>query len=69
VELPLFWKLDGGVFGQSVEVYEHCFFGERRFVIEEMLEFMDYVQNAFYEASNWNLENSYSQLTATARGD
>ncbi|EPE27077.1 hypothetical protein GLAREA_02991 [Glarea lozoyensis ATCC 20868] len=28
---------------------------------------MDYVQNAFYDASNWNLENSYSQLTATAR--
>lgn len=33
-----------------------------------MLEFMDYVQQAFYNASHWNLENSYSQLTATARG-
>ncbi|KAH8600359.1 hypothetical protein B0O99DRAFT_649184 [Bisporella sp. PMI_857] len=32
-----------------------------------MLEFMDYVQHAFYNASNWNYENSYSQLTATAR--
>jgi len=33
-----------------------------------MLEFMDYVQHAFYNASNWNVENSYSHLTATARG-
>ncbi|TVY86132.1 Mitochondrial distribution and morphology protein, partial [Lachnellula willkommii] len=33
-----------------------------------MLEFMDYVQHSFYKASNWNTENSYSQLTATARG-
>ncbi|KAF4612851.1 hypothetical protein G7Y89_g15521 [Cudoniella acicularis] len=33
-----------------------------------MLEFMDYVQHAFYNASHWNSENSYSQLTATARG-
>jgi mitochondrial distribution and morphology protein 10 len=33
-----------------------------------MLEFMDYVQHAFYNASHWNFENSYSQLTATARG-
>ncbi|TVY12922.1 Mitochondrial distribution and morphology protein 10 [Lachnellula arida] len=32
-----------------------------------MLEFMDYVQHSFYKASNWNTENSYSQLTATAR--
>ncbi|TVY75720.1 Mitochondrial distribution and morphology protein [Lachnellula suecica] len=32
-----------------------------------MLEFMDYVQHAFYNASHWNIENSYSQLTATAR--
>ncbi|KAG9239084.1 hypothetical protein BJ875DRAFT_366600 [Amylocarpus encephaloides] len=32
-----------------------------------MLEFMDYVQQAFYNASRWNSENSYSQLTATAR--
>ena len=29
---------------------------------------MDYVQHAFYNASNWNYENSYSHLTATARG-
>lgn len=28
---------------------------------------MDYVQHAFYDASHWNFENSYSQLTATAR--
>ena len=33
-----------------------------------MLEFMDYVQHAFYNASRWNYENSYSNLTATARG-
>ncbi|TVY38689.1 Mitochondrial distribution and morphology protein [Lachnellula subtilissima] len=32
-----------------------------------MLEFMDYVQHSFYKASHWNSENSYSQLTATAR--
>ncbi|KAK2629318.1 hypothetical protein QTJ16_000138 [Diplocarpon rosae] len=32
-----------------------------------MLEFMDYVQHAFYTASHWNHENSYSHLTATAR--
>ncbi|CZR57098.1 probable mitochondrial inheritance component MDM10 [Phialocephala subalpina] len=32
-----------------------------------MLEFMDYVQHAFYDTSHWNFENSYSQLTATAR--
>ncbi|RDW94845.1 mitochondrial distribution and morphology protein 10 [Coleophoma crateriformis] len=32
-----------------------------------MLEFMDYVQHAFYNASGWNHENSYSHLTATAR--
>ncbi|KAI9051398.1 hypothetical protein LZ554_004445 [Drepanopeziza brunnea f. sp. 'monogermtubi'] len=32
-----------------------------------MLEFMDYVQHAFYNASHWNHENSYSHLTATAR--
>jgi len=30
---------------------------------------MDYVQHAFYNASHWNYENSYSQLTATARGE
>jgi len=34
-----------------------------------MLEFMDYVQHAFYNASKWNIENSYSHLTATARGN
>ncbi|EOD52553.1 putative mitochondrial inheritance component mdm10 protein [Neofusicoccum parvum] len=28
---------------------------------------MDYVQNAFYEASHWNHDNSYSYLTATAQ--
>ena len=33
-----------------------------------MLGFMDYVQNAFYEASHWNRDNSYGSLTATARG-
>jgi len=32
-----------------------------------MLEFMDYVQQSFYKASHWNEENSYSNLTATAR--
>jgi Mitochondrial distribution and morphology protein 10 len=38
------------------------------FTFLEMLEFMDFVQHAFYKASNWNVENSYSNLTATARG-
>lgn len=33
-----------------------------------MLEFMDFVQHAFYNASQWNIGNSYSQLTATAKG-
>lgn len=33
-----------------------------------MLDFMDYVQNAFYEASRWNRDNSYGTLTATAKG-
>ncbi|KAL3423975.1 hypothetical protein PVAG01_05722 [Phlyctema vagabunda] len=32
-----------------------------------MLEFMDYVQHAFYKASGWDHEASYSHLTATAR--
>lgn len=32
-----------------------------------MLGFMDYVQNAFYEASRWNRDNSYGSLTDTAR--
>jgi hypothetical protein len=35
---------------------------------KKMIEFMEYVQNAFYNASNWNLDNSYSKLTATAQG-
>jgi hypothetical protein len=34
----------------------------------KMLEFMDFVQYTFYDASRWNYENSYSDLTATARG-
>lgn len=33
-----------------------------------MLPYMDYVQNAFYEATEWNQDNSYATLTATARG-
>jgi len=33
-----------------------------------MIEFMDYVQNAFYSASLWDHDNSYSTLTATANG-
>lgn len=33
-----------------------------------MLDFMENVQNAFYEASHWNLDNSYGALNATARG-
>ncbi|KZM24740.1 Mitochondrial distribution and morphology protein 10 [Ascochyta rabiei] len=32
-----------------------------------MLDFMENVQNAFYEASHWNLDNSYGALNATAR--
>lgn len=32
-----------------------------------MLGFMDYVQNAFYEASHWNRDNSYGSLDDTAR--
>lgn len=32
-----------------------------------MLGFMDYVQNAFYEASHWNRDNSYGSLEDTAR--
>ncbi len=35
----------------------------------KMLGFMDYVQNAFYETSHWNRDNSYGSLTATARGN
>jgi distribution and morphology protein 10 len=33
-----------------------------------MLDFMETVQNAFYEASHWNVDNSYGTLNATARG-
>ena len=29
---------------------------------------MENVQNAFYEASHWNLDNSYGTLNTTARG-
>ncbi|KAL8683876.1 MAG: hypothetical protein Q9186_000219 [Xanthomendoza sp. 1 TL-2023] len=32
-----------------------------------MLDFMDYVQNAFYQASHWNRNNSYGTLTATSQ--
>ncbi|MCJ1402017.1 Mitochondrial distribution and morphology protein 10 [Xylographa trunciseda] len=32
-----------------------------------MLGFMDYVQQAFFTASHWNQDNSYGNLTATAR--
>ena len=31
-----------------------------------MLQFMDYVQNAFYQSSKWNHDNFYGTLTATA---
>ena len=34
----------------------------------DMLDFMENVQNAFYEASHWNLDNSYGALNNTARG-
>jgi distribution and morphology protein 10 len=33
-----------------------------------MLDFMETVQNAFYQASHWNVDNSYGTLNATARG-
>ncbi|KAJ9302995.1 hypothetical protein DTO271G3_369 [Paecilomyces variotii] len=32
-----------------------------------MLDFMDYIQVAFADATNWNRDNSYSSLTATAQ--
>lgn len=32
-----------------------------------MLDFMDYIQLAFSEATGWNRDNSYSLLTATAQ--
>lgn len=31
-----------------------------------MLEFMDYVQAAFFSTSRWNVDNSYASLTTTA---
>ena len=34
----------------------------------KMLDFMDYVQQAFFSATHWNRDNSYGALTATARG-
>ena len=33
-----------------------------------MLQFMDYVQTAFYARSKWNVDNSYSSLTSTTAG-
>lgn len=32
-----------------------------------MLDYMDYIQLAFAEATNWNRDNSYSSLTTTAQ--
>lgn len=32
-----------------------------------MLDFMDYIQLAFAEGTNWNRDNSYTSLTATAQ--
>ncbi|KAF7588985.1 Mitochondrial distribution and morphology protein 10 [Aspergillus hancockii] len=32
-----------------------------------MLDFMDYIQLAFAQATNWNRDNSYSSLTGTAQ--
>ncbi|KAF2762686.1 hypothetical protein EJ05DRAFT_459447 [Pseudovirgaria hyperparasitica] len=32
-----------------------------------MLGFMDYIQRAFYDATHWNIDNSYGSLTATAQ--
>ncbi|KAJ5599480.1 hypothetical protein N7450_000547 [Penicillium hetheringtonii] len=34
-----------------------------------MLDFMDYIQLAFAEATNWNRDNSYLSLTTTAQGN
>ena len=34
-----------------------------------MLGFMDYVQSAFYDATEWNKDNSYGALTATSRSE
>ena len=33
-----------------------------------MLDFMDYVQNAFQTASHWDRDNSYGSLIATSQG-
>jgi distribution and morphology protein 10 len=33
-----------------------------------MLDFMDLVQNAFHNATQWNVDNSYSTLNSSARG-
>jgi len=33
-----------------------------------MKEFMAYVQNAFYTATGWNQDNSYSTLNSTVDG-
>lgn len=35
---------------------------------DAMLDFMEHVTNAFYQASHWNVDNSYGALNATARG-
>ncbi|KAI6245876.1 Mitochondrial distribution and morphology protein 10 [Erysiphe necator] len=32
-----------------------------------MLDFMDYIKNTWHSASQWNQDNSYSQLTSTAK--
>ena len=34
-----------------------------------MLSYMDYIQQAFYASTNWNEDNSYANLNATARGN
>jgi Mitochondrial distribution and morphology protein 10 len=33
-----------------------------------MLDFKDYIETAFYAESKWNIDNSYVNLTKTARG-
>ncbi|CAF9931179.1 MAG: hypothetical protein GOMPHAMPRED_005839 [Gomphillus americanus] len=33
-----------------------------------MLQFMDFVQQAFFSVTNWNRDNSYGSLNATTRG-
>jgi hypothetical protein len=35
--------------------------------LTDMLDFMEYIQLGFAEATNWNRDNSYSSLTATAQ--